>query len=157
MTALNPSIQAFGETLAHHYRADGTLDAVRLLAGPEARPADLAVRLEVGKRSCYFVRVLPEQGAVEVGFATDDRTVNEELEQMILDNGGDLDDLLADELCDLGLEPLPMKHYYERPAFLFSVSLPFESEGLAGPELTKRITGIVKACRILFQPTVDEA
>jgi hypothetical protein len=158
MTALHPSIQQFGEQLAGEYRSDGTLDAVRVLTAAEAAPADLVVRLEVGKRSRYLVRVSSEPGAVEVGFATEDRTINEEIEQLILDNGGDLDDLLADELCDLGLQPLPMKHYYERPSFLFTVSLPFEGpDSLSSPALLKQISGILKACRILFQATIDEA
>ncbi|MCC2673007.1 MAG: hypothetical protein K0Q72_5479 [Armatimonadetes bacterium] len=158
MTAPHPSILEFGEWLAGEYRADGSLDAVRLLTAPDAAPADLAVRLEVGKKSYYLARVHLDTATLEAGFATLDRTVNEELEQMILDNGGSLDDLLGDELCDLGLEPLPMKHYYERPAFLFAVPLSYEGlDGLASPELRKQVTGVLKACRVLFQPTVDEA
>lgn len=158
MTTLHPSVREFGEWLVGEFRTDGGLDGVQCCDGDRAHPADLLVRLEVGKKSYYLARVKQEQQLLEVGFATEGRVINEEIEEMILDNGGDLDDLLGDELCDLGDEPLPMKHYFERPAFLFVVPLALETpEALADASLRRRIRNVLKASRILFQGCVDEA
>lgn len=158
MTTLNPSLREFGEWLAGEFRHDGGLDAVQLCDGDRAHPADLLVRLDVGKKCYYLARVKQEQNLLEVGFATEGRVVNEEIEEMILDNGGDLDDLLGDELCDLGDVPLPMKHYFERPAFLFVVPFSLETlDGLAEDGLRRQVRNVLKASRILFQGCVDEA
>jgi hypothetical protein len=158
MTTLHPSLHEFGEWLVGEFRGDGGLDGVQLCAGDSARPADLLVRLDVGKKSYYLARVKQEQQLLEVGFATEGRMVNEAIEEMILDNGGDLDDLLGDELCDLGEEPLPMKHYFERPVFLFVAPLALENtEALDDAALRWRVRTLLKASRILFQGCVDEA
>jgi hypothetical protein len=155
---IHPAVTRFGEWMSSEYRADGKYEQVLLLSGPDAAHADLSVRLDVGKRSYYEARVLLEAGELQAGFATESRNINESIEQMILDNGGDLDDLLADELCDLGKEPLPMAHFFERPAFRFIVRLP-----LPGPDLLDdaalraRVKAIIRAGCTLFQACVDEA
>jgi len=155
MNTLAPSLREFGEWLAREYRADGGYDEARLLDGERAHPADLLIRLDVTKKSYYLARI--KDGLLEVGFATEGRMINEAIEEMILDNGGDLDDLLGDELCDLGDEPLTMKHYFERPAFFFVVPLPLgRSEELDDPILRQRVKTILKASRTLFQSCVDE-
>jgi len=59
---------------------------------------------------------------------------------MILDRGGDLDELLGDELCDLGQEPLPMEHFFEHPAFRGTVRLRLEGlDSLEDPRLRRRV------------------
>jgi hypothetical protein len=158
MTTLPPSLCDFGEWLVTQFRNDGTLDDAQFCDGDRAYPADALVRLDVGKKCYYLARVKLDQQLLEVGFATEGRVINEEIEEMILDNGGDLDDLLGDELCDLGGEPLPMQHYFERPAFLFVVPFTLETpESLADSALRKQVQNVLKACRILFQSCVDEA
>jgi len=158
MTTLHPLLREFGEWLVAEFRADGALDGVHLCDGDRAHPAELLVRLDVGKKSYYLARVKQDQQLLEVGFATEGRVVNESIEEMILDNGGDLDDLLADELCDLGGEPIPMTHYFERPVFLFVSPLALESpEALHDALLRQRVRNVIKASRILFQGCVDEA
>jgi len=154
----HPAVEAFRDWMVGEYRPDGAYDAIHVLEGPEAGYADLSVRLDIGKRSYYEARVALEAGELQVGFATEGRTINEEIEQMVLDNGGDLNELLADELCDLGGEPLPMEHFFERPAFRFIVRLPLGGpEGLEDAALRARVKQILKACHVLFQGSVDEA
>lgn len=155
MTPLSPSLLEFGEWLVGEFRADGALDGVQLCDGDRAHPADLLVRLDVGRKSYYLARVKP--GELEVGFATEGRMINEAAEEMILDNGGDLDELLGDELCDLGGEPLPMKHYFERPVFLFVTPFALEREdALSNEGLRHSVKRVLQASRILFQSSVDE-
>jgi hypothetical protein len=156
--AAHPAVERFREWMTGEYRSDGRNEAVSALAGADAGGADLSVRLEVGNRSYYEARVEREPGELQVGFATESRVVNEAIEQMVLDNGGDLDELLGDELCDLGDEPLPMEHFFARPAFRFVCRLPLDApEALDDPALRARVKRIIEASRILFQECVDEA
>jgi hypothetical protein len=152
----DPHVEAFRDWLVREYRADGSYDGISTASGADAGGADVAVRLQCGPRSYYEARVHSGERELQVGFSTEGRTVNEEIEEMILDNGGDLDDLLADELCDLGEEPLHMEHFFERPAFRYIVRLPLENPaGLEDAGLRKRVTTVLQACRILFQDRVD--
>ena len=74
-----------------------------MLSGPEAGGADAAVRLHVSGRSYYEARVDLTRAEVQVGFATESRVTNDTVEQMVLDNGGDLNDLLGlDDAVDRG-------------------------------------------------------
>lgn len=105
-------------------------------------------RCSAGER-CWLEARLVEGGTqVELGFATDSRVRNEELEQAILDEGGDLDELLADELDELGVGPLPMHHYYDRPAFRYCSRLPVAAATTAAGR--KRAKAVLLACRKLF-------
>ncbi|MGV3719411.1 MAG: hypothetical protein ACO1SX_00760 [Actinomycetota bacterium] len=155
---LDSATASFGEWLAGEYQSNPSYDPVRLRSGDEAAPASLIVRLGVGRNAYYLARVNADADSVEVGLATEGRMLNEALEQMILDNGGDLDDLLADELCDLGEEPLSMRHFFERPAFYFVVPLPLQSPAeLDDPAFRNRVKVILTACENLFQGCIDEA
>lgn len=155
---LDPATLSFGEWLAGEYRGNRIYDPVRVLYGDEAAPASLAVRLGVGRGACYLARLSAGADVLEVGLATEGRMLNEAIEQMILDNGGDLDGLLGDELCDLGEEPLAMRHFFERPAFFFVVPLPLQAPAdLADPAFRNRVKVILAACKNLFQGCVDDA
>jgi hypothetical protein len=155
--AARSALQAFQDWITSEYRSQGTFEGVQVSTGAEAGSADLAVRLLVSNRSYYEVRVDLDRKGLEAGFATEVRSLNESIEQMILDNGGDLDDLLADELSELGEEPLHMDHYFERPAFRYAVRLPIErGEELEDRDLRRRIKAILQASRVLFQGSVDE-
>jgi len=155
---LNPKVAAFHEWLASEYRSDGAYEKIQKLEGGEACGVDLCSRLHVANKSYYEARVDLDKGELQVGFGTESRVVNEEIEEMVLDNGGDLSDLLGDELCDLGAEPLPMEHFFERPTFRYIVRLPLDGpEALEDPDLRRRVKTIVRACQILFQSNVDEA
>src|SRR4051794_29151012 len=121
------AVEAFCEWLRGEHRADGSLERIVVLHGPEAGGAEAAVRLHVNPRSYYEARVDLTRSEVQVGFATESRVTNDAAEQMVLDNGGDLSDLLGDELSEVGAEPLPMEHFWERPAFRYVVRLPLET------------------------------
>jgi hypothetical protein len=154
---MSDGVAAFKEWLVAEYRPDGNWESIQVLEGPDAPENGLSVRLDVGKRSYYEVRVPESLQQVQVGFGTESRVINEEIEEMILDNGGDLDDLLADELCDLGDEPRPMEHFFERPAFRYAVRMPLDSPAsLDDPQLRQAVKAVLKGCHILFQGCVDE-
>lgn len=156
--AVHPEVAAFRDWLVGEYRLDASYERVVVLEGEESRGWETSVRLDVGKKSYYEVRVDLEKGELQVGFSTEGRMINEELEEMVLDNGGDLSELLADELSELGEELFPMAHFFERPAFRFTVKLPLGApEELADAVIRRRTVNILKASRILFQPAVDEA
>lgn len=155
---MHPALASFRDWMLAEYRHDGSYDAVQVVTGSDAGRAELAIRLDIGRRCYYEACVVLDPGELQVGFATETRVINEAIEQMILDNGGDLDDLLADELCDLGAEPLPTEHFFDRPAFRFIVRLPLETpEALEDAALRGRTRAVIMACRLLFQPCVDEA
>lgn len=154
---MDAAVQAFRDWLVGEYRADASFERVESLEGPEAGGADLSVRLHLANRSYYEARVDLAGGQLQAGFSTEGRMINEAIEQSILDSGGDLSELLADELADLGEAPLPMEHFWERPAFRYIVRLPLAGpEALADAALRSRVKTIFKACRILFQEAVDE-
>jgi hypothetical protein len=154
----HPALASFRDWMTLEYRSDGSYDEVCVLYGADAGRADLAIRLDVGKRSYYEACITLDPCELQAGFATEGRVINEAVEQMILDNGGDLDDLLVDELCDLGDEPLSMEHFFERPAFRFIARMPLSTPAaLEEPALRSRVRNVIKACRALFQACVDEA
>jgi hypothetical protein len=153
---MHPAVTSFQEWMAAEYRPDGSLDVVRVLTGADTGGADLSVRLQVDGKSYYEARVDLGARELQVGFSTEGRVVNEEIEQMVLDNGGDLNELLGDELCDLGEEPLPMDHFFQRPAFRYLARIPLTDPDLLGePATRERVKTVIKACRALFQPVVD--
>jgi hypothetical protein len=148
--------ETFLAWLREEYRSDGSYERLALLHSGDTRDGYPALRLHVMNRSYYEVRVVDTE--VQAGLGTESRIVNEAIEQMILDNGGDLSELLADELCDLGEEPLAMDHFFERPAFRYVVRLPVTSaDDLATPAHRSRVKTILKASRILFQACIDDA
>jgi hypothetical protein len=152
----HPEVERFRDWLAGEYRADGKYEAIEVLEDlPEP---GISFRLRVPNRSFYEVRSDAAGTRIEAGFATESRIINESIEQMVLDNGGDLSDLLGDELCDLGEDPLPMEHFFERPAFRFVVRLALgRPEELEDTEVRRRVKSVLKASEILFQACVDEA
>ncbi len=151
-------LEAFRAWMTGTYGSDGTFDRLQVLEETGTPLGDLCVRLHVANKSYYEVRVLSERSELQVGFSTEHRMVNEALEELVLDNGGDLDDLLADELSELGQNPLHMDHFWERPAFRFTVRLPLESPAaLETPALQARVQAVLKASQLLFQGCVDEA
>lgn len=146
----------FREWLAAELRREGDESGVSVL-GPMAG-ADWAVRHCVTNRSYYEVRLREAAGELEVGFGTEHRMVNEGIEEWVLENGGDLSELLGDELCELGVEPEPMEHFWDRPTFRYVVRIAVEApEALTSDALRRRTLAILRACRILFQDAVEEA
>jgi hypothetical protein len=151
-------VEAFRDWMIAEYRSDGRYERIQTLTGPDVGGAALSLRLHVGKRSYYEVRVDAELEELQVGFGTEHRTVNESIEDAILSAGGDLTDLLADELADLGEEPLPMEHFFERPTFRFITRIRLESpEALADPAVRRLTTHVIRSSQILFQSCVDES
>ncbi|MFN3650946.1 MAG: hypothetical protein ACK47B_15330 [Armatimonadota bacterium] len=150
------AVESFRDWLLGEYRGDGKWDRVEAVQGSDAGPFELAIRLWSGPSSYYEAGVHLGRSEVQAGFSTTDRNVNEEIEEMILSSGGDLNDLLGEELCDLGARELPMEHFFERPAFRYTVRIPLQSvESLDDSEVRKQTKAVIDACCILFQDCVD--
>lgn len=155
---LHPAVERFREWLTGEFRADGRFDGIHCLEGPEAGGVDLSFRLSTGPRTYYEVRVDLAAALLEAGFSTESRVVNEAIEELVLDNGGDLGELFGDELCDLGDEPLPVQHYFARPAFRFMAALPLpDAESLDQDVLRRRVRNVLASARVLFQESIDGA
>jgi hypothetical protein len=156
MSSHDSAVAQFGNWLRTTYQADAAFDSVEILTGEDASNTGLIARLPVGNRSYYEVRVVVESRELQVGFATEGRMINEAIEQMVLDNGGDLSEILADELSEMGQPPLPMDHFFERPAFRYIVRQRLKDlRELEGPEIRKRVQAVLKSSQLLFQSYVD--
>src|SRR5438105_7005230 len=141
--------EQFQRWLEETYTGDERFGAVHRLHGSGV---DAGVRLEAGEGSYYEIAARLAQRDVRVGFLTSDRALNEAIEQGILDSGDSLDELMEVELDDLGEPPAPMEHFFERPAFCYTTSVPLTGpEALDAPELRRRVGHLIDACGTLFQ------
>jgi len=91
-------------------------------------------RLECRAQGCAsesFYRIEQADGKWWVGFVTPDRWLSESIEADLEHTGDELDDLLEEELAELGLDAaLPYQHYRsEARLFTFRSPLPID-EGL---------------------------
>jgi hypothetical protein len=119
--------------------------------------ADAGLRLEAGENSYYEIGVWSGKKIVRVGFLTADRALNEAIEQGILDSGDSLDELMEVELDDLGEEAVTMEHYFERPAFCYTSTIPLpDTQALSSADLRRRIGHLVDACAALFQEYLED-
>jgi hypothetical protein len=145
-------VEQFQRWLEKTYAGDERFAGMHRATG-----ADAGLRLEAGENSYYEVAVRLAERLVRVGFLTADRSLNEAIEQGILDSGDSLDELMEAELDDLGEEPVPMAHFFERPAFCYTASLPISSpEALGSSELRRQIGHLIDACYTLFQEYLEE-
>lgn len=149
----SPSEQ-FQKWLEATYSRDERFSAVHSTAGTVG---DAGVRLEASEGSHYEILVRPARQEVRVGFLTTDRALNEAIEQSILDSGDSLDEQMEVELDELEEAPVPMAHFFERPAFCYVSSLPLpQPDALATPELRRRVAHLIDACHALFQPHLEK-
>jgi hypothetical protein len=147
-------IEQFQRWLEETYAGDERFSGRRRASGAEA---DAGVRLEVGEGSYYEILVRLAKPDIRVGFLTTDRSLNESIEQGILDSGDSLDELMEVELDDLGEAPVVMEHFFERPAFCYVTSLPLTTPDVLGRvELRRRIERVLDACCALFQEYLEE-
>jgi hypothetical protein len=147
-------VEPFQQWLEAIYTGDERFGAVHRLQGSGI---DAGVRLEAGEGSYYELAVRLAKRDIRVGFLTSDRALNESIEQGILDSGDSLDELMEVELDDLGEPPASMEHFFERPAFCYTTTLPLPgSEALDRPEVRRRLEHIIDACCTLFQEYLDE-
>jgi hypothetical protein len=145
-------LQQFQQWLEETYNGDERFAGIHRATG-----ADAGARLEAGENSYYEVAVQLATRDIRVGFLTADRALNEAIEQGILDSGDSLDELIEVELDDLGEEPVPMQHFFERPAFCYTTSLLLSGpEPLASPELRRQLGHIIDACYAVFHEFLEE-
>jgi hypothetical protein len=145
-------LQQFQQWLEEAYTGDERFAGVHRATG-----ADAGLRLEAAENSYYEIAVQLATRDVRVGFLTADRALNEAIEQGILDSGDTLDELIEVELDDLGEEPVPMQHFFERPAFCYTTSLALsDPEALASPELRRQVAHVIDACCAVFQEFLEE-
>jgi hypothetical protein len=145
------NVEQFQRWLEEKYAGDERFSGTHGVPGAAA-----GVRMEAGENSYYEIAALPDQRELRVGFMTSDRSLNETIEQAILDSGDTLEELMEVELDDLGEEPAPMIHYFERPAFCYSARLSLEDPSqLGSTDVRRRVGHVLDACYTLFQEHVD--
>jgi hypothetical protein len=150
---IDTHVEQFQRWLEETYTGDERFGAVHRL---HENGVDAGVRLEAGEGSYYEIAARLARRDVRVGFLTADRALNETIEQGILDSGDSLEELLEVELDDLGEPPAPMEHFFERPAFCYTTTLPVSGpEALDAPDLRRRLGHLIDACCILFREYLE--
>lgn len=115
---------------------------------------------DVESDTFYRVHFEPSTNAVWVGLYTPDRWLSESIETDLLHQGDKLEELLEDELYELGFEAqLPVEHFRDdakQYVFRSPVSLP-EGEKLGGEVMIDRVTRVLLAYEAMFRQLGDMA
>lgn len=121
------------------------------------KEAEFVVRFEVGRESCYEVAFCPQNHVIQMGFLTQDRSLNDAIEHGGLESGETLTEMLQVELDDMGeTGRYEVDHFFERPWFCFYTTLPFETiTALERDELRLKVQHLLDALHLVFQDYVD--
>lgn len=114
----------------------------------------------VESQADYRVEVAPSHDLVWVGLYTPDRWLSESIEADLLHTGDKMEELLEDELLELGFEArLPVEHFRDeqkRYVFRSPVFLP-KGEKLDGEGMIDRVAKILLAYQAAFSRLGDMA
>src|SRR5439155_628873 len=102
---LTDELQRFGVWATETFRTDGRFDQVRVLGPQSGSGLDLTITLPVDARSRYEIGIDSGELQLQVGFVTEDRRLNESIEQAIQHGGDTINELMEAELEELGYEP----------------------------------------------------
>ena len=117
-----------------------------------------SVLLESGDRAWYEVAIPPQGDGVRIGFATQNRPLNESIEQGILDTGDSPSEFLDDRMSDVVEleEPPEMDHFFDT-AFRFTTTIPIASLTELGTEaIREQVQQLVEGYYAAFQEFVDK-
>lgn len=117
-----------------------------------------SVRLEDGMLRCEArnsaepaeYRVTPEQGRVWVSLVTENRWLSESIESDLVHTGDKLDELIEEEMVDLGYEGprLPFEHFRsEDMLFTFRTCVP----GITGGEVPAESGRVAELCLLGYE------
>ena len=97
----------------------------------EPDPAGKGVKLRLTADSWFEFEKRDEEGKLRIGFATSNRTTNEDIEHAILDSKDPIDDFVYDGMEEAGEEDAEHKvlHYHDG-AFRYAIDLDLDGAGL---------------------------
>ena len=116
----------------------------------------------VESEAVYLVQVnQPEHDCIYIGLHTPDRWLSESIEADALHRGDKFEELIEEELVDLGGEEggLKVEHFRDdAKVFVFRTALPVASQGVIDKELTiDRVTKLLLAYEAAFRELGDMA
>jgi hypothetical protein len=114
--------------------------------------------LNTESEAFYLAQVGQDHDVVYVGLYTPDRWLSESIEADLMFKGDKLEDLLEEELCDLGFEGrLPVEHFRDEQKFYVFRSPVFlpKGEKLEGEGMIDRVTQALLAYEAMFRQLGD--
>ncbi|MCE9590016.1 MAG: hypothetical protein K8S99_05785 [Planctomycetes bacterium] len=141
--------QALYEEVGEHARDAGVFARVR------RNDLMLMCKAKLDKtEASYRVEVSDKHDIVYVGLYTPDRWLNESIEADLLHRGDKPEELIEEEIADLGFEArLPVEHFRnEQKQYVFRspIFLP-KSEKLCGEGMVDRVTKLLIAYEAVFR------
>lgn len=103
-------------------------------------------------------RLFTDAGRIWVSLVTDNRWLSESIETDLLHTGDKIEDLIDEELVDLGCDrgPLPVEHFRSDDLlFTFRSPLPFEPAHADRPDAIDLATKVLLAYEAAFRPLGD--
>ncbi|TVQ63502.1 MAG: hypothetical protein EA379_03705 [Phycisphaerales bacterium] len=140
------------------------LDKVRVRV--ERAGVFASVRLRDGLLECEakdaaapaFYRLYADGPRLWVGLFTKDRWLSQSIEQDLVHTGDKLEDLIEEELVDLGYEggPMPCEHFRDHDLFFtFRSPLPFDIDHVADDRSAETAAICILAYEAAFRPLGD--
>lgn len=125
-----------GAWLEDRFAGDNRFTNLELSIPGDLEGENFRLRLNLDSDSQVIASVFGEEGIVRVGFSTDNKELNDALEEAILDTGESFTDFLAEymgEDYDLDHEV----HHFEDDIFYFCTDIPFSDERELGSRLMR--------------------
>ena len=119
----------------------------------------LAMRLYTDTQLWLEVNVLPDTSVLRIGLASDDRTTNEDAEQLIEDSKDPMDEFLELGLADAGYEDEeghPVEHFREAGVFYFATPLPMPDIASLQGELREQAMRLVEGYATAFEELIED-
>lgn len=160
--AIRERLKSTLEAVATEARASGLFEQVSL-AGPDAPDHVLLTATAKDTPELVYYRLEILDGDLAVSWCSADRYISQSIETDVLWTGDDLDDLIDEELVDLGWERgrlKPLKHYRnDEMLFIFVSRLPLSPDRVTpddAVDLSRAIMAYEHAFRELGDMSGDE-
>ena len=152
-------VQAFREWLRAQMEADGRFEGVELkdLEG-DGGEVSAEVWAAMGEKAVCYAALRPSLKGVQIGFATSDRWMSQDLEHWILDMKLPERELLALELTDLGAAgTYEVDHFRDFGGFRFCSELPVEApRDLSDRAVREEAWKLVLAYQQMFHALINK-
>lgn len=154
------SVEDFRDWIAATARQEvEAIGTVRKVDGEGEHPDSRAVRLYTDVHLWIEVNILPGISKLRVGLATDDRSTNEDAEQVIEDSRESLDEFLELGLADAGHEDEEghsMEHFHDSGVFYFATHLDMVGlDSLVSDGLRGEVKRLVEGYAAAFEELLD--
>jgi hypothetical protein len=119
----------------------------------------LAMRLYTDTQLWLEVNILPSASILRIGLASDDRTLNEDAEQLIEDSKDPMDEFLELGLADAGYEDEEghrVDHFRESGVFYFVTPLPMPDIASLQGELREQAMRLVEGYATAFEELIED-